>query len=206
MTQKILVATHNQGKVAEYADMLSDLDINWLSLDDLGMFQEVEETGSTFLANAHLKAAGYARMTGLLTLADDSGLVVDALNGAPGVKTARYGGAGLSSKERYDYLLSQLEGVPVQERSARFVCVIALAGADGQILATADGEVEGVIALEPAGEGGFGYDPVFYLPHKACTMAQLPSQVKHSLSHRGRALRAVEPQLKTVLAPSGSAG
>jgi XTP/dITP diphosphohydrolase len=206
MTQKILVATHNFGKVAEYADMLSDLDIDWLSLEDIGMIQKVEETGSTFVENAHLKAAGYARMTGLLTLADDSGLVVDALDGAPGINTARYGGPGLSIKGRYMYLLSQLEGVPPQERSARFVCVIALAGADGQILATADGKVEGFIALEPFGGGGFGYDPVFYLPDKACTMAELPRQVKHSLSHRGQALRAVEPQLKALLAPPRSAG
>lgn len=206
MTQKILVATHNWGKVAEYAEMLSDLDINWLSLEDLGMIQKVEETGSTFLDNVHLKAAGYARMTGLLTLADDSGLVVDALDGAPGIMTARYGGVELSIKERNAYLLSQLEGVPAQERSARYVCFIALADADGQILATADGEVEGFITLEPAGEGGFGYDPVFYLPDRGCTMAELTSQVKHSLSHRGRALRAVEPQLKALLAPPGSAG
>ena len=199
MTQKILVATHNQGKVAEYADMLSDLDISWLSLDDIGLTEEVEETGSTFLANAQMKAAEYAKMTGLLTLADDSGLVVDALDGAPGVKTARYGGAGLSSKERYEYLLAQIEEVPPQKRGARFVCTIALAGADGQILATADGEVEGVIAHEAAGEGGFGYDPVFYLPQKECTMAQLGPEVKHTLSHRGRALRAVEPQLRKIM-------
>lgn len=204
MTQKILVATHNQGKVAEYADMLSDLDISWLSLDDIGMLQEVDETGSTFLANAQLKASEYARMTGLLTLADDSGLVVDALGGAPGVKTARYGGLGLTSKERYQYLLTQLEGIPPQDRRARFVCVIALAGAEGQILASAAGEVEGFIAAEPTGEGGFGYDPVFYLPEKACTMAQLPPQVKHALSHRGRALRAVGPQLKAILSASGA--
>lgn len=203
MTQKILIATHNYGKVAEYADMLSDLDINWLSLDDIGILQQVDETGSTFLANARLKAVEYARMTGLLTLADDSGLVVDALGGAPGVKTARYGGAGLTIRERYEYLLTQLEGIPPSDRGARFVCVIALAGADGQVLTSAAGEVEGFIAQQPAGEGGFGYDPVFYLPQKKCTMAQLPPEVKHSLSHRGRALRAVEPQLKAILGAGG---
>jgi XTP/dITP diphosphohydrolase len=199
MTHKILVATHNQGKVAEYADMLSDSEINWLSLDDIGLHDEVEETGSTFLANAQLKAAGYARMSGLLTLADDSGLVVDALEGGPGVKTARYGGAGLSSKERYEYLLAQLSGIAQQDRRARFVCVIAVAGADGRILATAEGRVEGFIALEAAGEGGFGYDPVFYLPDQKRTMAQLPPGVKHTLSHRGRALKTIEPQVKKIV-------
>jgi XTP/dITP diphosphohydrolase len=201
MTFKILVATHNQGKVAEYAEMLSDSNINWMSLDDIGLVDEVEETGSTFLANAQLKAAGYARMSGFLTLADDSGLVVDALDGAPGVKTARFGGAGLSSKERYEYLLAQLAGVPPQERRARFICVIAVAGADGRILAAAEGRVEGYIALEAAGEGGFGYDPVFYLPEQNRTMAQLPPGVKHTLSHRGRALKTIEPQLKKIVNP-----
>jgi XTP/dITP diphosphohydrolase len=199
MTRKILVATHNQGKVAEYADLLSDSDINWMSLDDIGLLAEVEETGSTFLANAQLKAAEYAKMSGLLTLADDSGLIVDALDGTPGVKTARYGGAGLSSKDRYNYLLAQLAGIESQDRRARFVCVIAVSDAHGRILATAEGRVEGFIALEAAGEGGFGYDPVFYLPEQNRTMAQLPSGIKHTLSHRGRALRTIEPQLKNII-------
>jgi XTP/dITP diphosphohydrolase len=201
ITRTILVATHNQGKVTEYAEMMSGLNMNWMSLDDIGLIQEVEETGATFLANAQLKASEYAKMSGLLTLADDSGLVVDALEGAPGVKTARYGGAGLSSKERYEYLLAQLAGVAPQDRGARFVCVIAVAGADGRVLTTAKGRVEGFIALQAAGEGGFGYDPVFYLPDQDRTMAQLPPGVKHSLSHRGKALKAVEPRLKEILNP-----
>ncbi|MFN2192667.1 MAG: RdgB/HAM1 family non-canonical purine NTP pyrophosphatase [Candidatus Promineifilaceae bacterium] len=201
ITRTILVATHNQGKVTEYAEMMSGLNMNWMSLDDIGLIQEVEETGATFLANAQLKASEYAKMSGLLTLADDSGLVVDALEGAPGVKTARYGGAGLSSKERYEYLLAQLAGVAPQDRGARFVCVIAVAGADGRVLTTAKGRVEGFIALQAAGEGGFGYDPVFYLPDQDRTMAQLPPGVKHTLSHRGKALKAVEPRLKEILNP-----
>ncbi|MFL7839245.1 MAG: RdgB/HAM1 family non-canonical purine NTP pyrophosphatase [Candidatus Promineifilaceae bacterium] len=201
ITRTILVATHNQGKVTEYAEMMSGLNMNWMSLDDIGLIQEVEETGATFLANAQLKASEYAKMSGLLTLADDSGLVVDALEGAPGVKTARYGGAGLSSKERYEYLLAQLAGVAPQDRGARFVCVIAVAGADGRVLTTAEGRVEGFIALQAAGEGGFGYDPVFYLPDQDRTMAQLPPGVKHTLSHRGKALKAVEPRLKEILNP-----
>lgn len=199
MTKTLLVATHNPGKVAEYADMLSDLDIKWQSLDDIGLTQEVDESGLTFLENAKLKAAAYAQATGLLTLADDSGLEVDALDDAPGVLTARFGGPDLSSKERYEFLLAKLAGVPPLERKARFVCVIALAGANGQILATAGGAVAGLIAQHPAGEGGFGYDPVFYLPEKECTMAQLPAETKHALSHRGEALRVIEPQLRTIL-------
>jgi XTP/dITP diphosphohydrolase len=200
MTKTLLVATHNQGKVKEYAEMLSDLDINWQSLDDIGLTQEVEESGATFLENALLKAAGYAREAGCLTLADDSGLVVDALDGAPGVTTARYGGPELSSRERYEYLLSNLRGVPSEERTARFVCIIALSDAGGNILATAEGRIEGTIAEGPAGDGGFGYDPVFYVPQTGRTMAELPPQTKHTLSHRGNALRAIEPQLRAVLA------
>ncbi|MFN2141004.1 MAG: RdgB/HAM1 family non-canonical purine NTP pyrophosphatase [Candidatus Promineifilaceae bacterium] len=200
MTKTLLVATHNQGKVKEYAEMLSDLDINWQSLDDIGLTQEVEESGATFLENALLKAAGYAREAGCLTLADDSGLVVDALDGAPGVTTARYGGPELSSRERYEYLLSNLRGVPSEERTARFVCIIALSDAGGNILATAEGRIEGTIAEGPAGDGGFGYDPVFYVPQTGSTMAELPPQTKHTLSHRGNALRAIEPQLRAVLA------
>jgi XTP/dITP diphosphohydrolase len=200
MTKSLLVATHNFGKVKEYADMLSDLDIDWQSLDDIGLAREVEETGSTFLENAVLKASAYARDAGCLTLADDSGLVVDALDGAPGVNTARYGGSELSSRERYEYLLGNLKGVPIEERTARFVCIIALAGVDGEILATAEGTAEGFIALEPVGEGGFGYDPVFYIPQAGKTMAELPPQMKHALSHRGNALRAIEPQLRAILA------
>ena len=200
MTKTLLVATHNQGKVKEYAEMLSDLDINWQSLDDIGLTQEVEESGATFLENALLKAAGYAREAGCLTLADDSGLVVDALDGAPGVTTARYGGPELSSRERYEYLLSNLRGVPSEERTARFICTIALSDAGGNILATAEGRIEGTIAEGPAGDGGFGYDPVFYVPQTGRTMAELPPQTKHALSHRGNALRAIEPQLRAVLA------
>ena len=200
MTKTLLVATHNQGKVKEYAEMLSDLDINWQSLDDIGLTQEIEESGATFLENALLKAAGYAREAGCLTLADDSGLVVDALDGAPGVTTARYGGPELSSRERYEYLLSNLRGVPSEERTARFICTIALSDAGGNILATAEGRIEGTIAEGPAGDGGFGYDPVFYVPQTGRTMAELPPQTKHALSHRGNALRAIEPQLRAVLA------
>ena len=197
--QRLLVATHNKGKVGEYADILGDGGIDWLTLDDVGITHDVEETGATFRDNAILKAEAYARQSGLLTLADDSGLEVDALGGRPGVLTARFGGPGLSAAERYRLLLAHLDGVPAPQRTARFRCVIALAAPDGTILGTAEGGCEGEIALEPRGEGGFGYDPVFYMADLGQTMAQLPATEKHRRSHRGQATRAIEPLLRKTL-------
>lgn len=197
--RKILVATHNKGKVAEYADMLTNLAVEWLTLDDVGVVEDVAETGDTFRTNAALKAKAYAAKTGLLTLADDSGLVVDALDGAPGVKTARYGGAGLSHAQRYRLLLINMRDVPWEQRTARFCCVIVLAAPDGTILDEADGTCEGMIAFAPAGNGGFGYDPVFYVPEREKTMAQLPVAEKHQISHRGQALAQLAPRLRTLL-------
>ncbi|MCA9953708.1 MAG: non-canonical purine NTP pyrophosphatase, partial [Anaerolineales bacterium] len=124
---KLLVATHNKGKVIEFAEMLQDMEIEWLSLDDLGVTEDVEETGHTFRENSVLKAQAYAAISGLLTLADDSGLEVDALNGAPGVYTARYGGEGLTDVQRYEKLLDDIKDVPEPQRTARFRCVIVLA-------------------------------------------------------------------------------
>lgn len=203
MTRKLLVATRNAGKVAEFAEMLADLDIEWHSLADVGEEGDVEETGDTFYANAVLKARAYAQATGMLTLADDSGLEVDALDGAPGVYTARFGGAGLTHVARYRYLLERLRDVPWDRRTARFRCTIVLADANGRVLGHAEGVCEGMIALAPAGEGGFGYDPVFFLPDRGQTMAQVGSAVKHQISHRGRALRAIEPELRRLLASEG---
>jgi XTP/dITP diphosphohydrolase len=197
---KLLVATHNQGKLANFADMLADLTIEWFSLDEVGVEHDVAETGSTFRENAVLKAQSYAKMTGLLTLADDSGLQVDALNGEPGLYTARYGGPGLTHAGRYQLLLQNMGHVPWPERTARFRAVIALAAPDGALLGTAEGVCEGMVALEPAGEGGFGYDPVFFLPDRGVTMAQVSPAVKHTISHRGQAMRAIEPLLRKVLA------
>jgi XTP/dITP diphosphohydrolase len=197
--KRLVVATRNRGKVAELAEMLGDMAVSWLSLDDAAVTETVPETGETFRENAVLKAREYARMTGLLTLADDSGLEVDALNGRPGVHTARYGGEGLSDAERYQLLLQELGGLPEAERTARFRCVMALVGGDGRLHHTSEGICPGRIAAEPAGEGGFGYDPVFYLPERGRTMAQLPPEVKNAISHRGRALRAMAPALRRVL-------
>ncbi|WP_420643657.1 RdgB/HAM1 family non-canonical purine NTP pyrophosphatase [Candidatus Leptofilum sp.] len=196
---KLLVATHNKGKLQNFADMLTDLEIEWLSLDDVGVTQDVEETGSTFRENGVLKAKAYAAETGLLTLADDSGLEVDALDGAPGVHTARYGGAGLTAVQRYQKLLEAIQHVPDPARTARFRCVIVLAAPDGTILGESEGVCEGTIALAPVGNGGFGYDPIFYLPTHQQTMAQLSPAEKHKISHRGRAVQAIVPRLRTVL-------
>lgn len=198
MAQRLLVATHNQGKVMELAELLADLDVTLVGLDDVGITREVAETGMTFRENAVLKAETYARESGLLTLADDSGLEVDALAGRPGVHTARYGGEALNARQRYEYLLSNLNGVPWEERSARFHCVVALARPEG-VVATADGLLEGHIALAPSGDGGFGYDPVFHIDEQACTMAQLPAHLKNRISHRGRAVTAIKPRLRDEL-------
>lgn len=196
---KLLVATHNQGKVVEFAEMLHDLAIEWLSLDEVGVERDVEETGSTFRENSVLKAQAYAAETGLLTLADDSGLEVDALGGAPGVYTARYGGEGLTAVQRYQKLLYDIKTVPDPQRTARFRCVIVLAAPDGTILGESEGVCEGRIAQTPAGDNGFGYDPVFYLPQFNKTMAQLPAAQKHQISHRGRAVQAIVPRLRELL-------
>lgn len=198
-TRRLLVATHNKGKVAEYADILGDMAIDWLTLDDAGVTEDVDETGATFRDNAILKAQAYARQTGLLTLADDSGLEVDALGGQPGVLTARYGGPGLSAADRYRLLLANLSNVPAERRTARFHCVVAVVAPDGALLGTADGVCEGVIAWEPVGEGGFGYDPVFFLPGREQTMAQLDAAEKHRISHRGRAAAAIAPLLRSLV-------
>jgi XTP/dITP diphosphohydrolase len=189
MTQRILVATHNQGKVRELARLLAALELDWLTLNDLGVTLEVAETGETFLENATLKATQYAAVAGCLTLADDSGLEVDGLDGRPGVHTAYYGGPGLTPAERYHLLLENLRGVPWERRTARFRCVMVVANPAGELLATAAGVCEGLIALEPSGAGGFGYDPIFYLPEHGATMAELPPELKNQISHRGRAIQ-----------------
>lgn len=196
---KLLVATHNQGKLAEYADLLDGTGVELLTLDMAGITHDIDETGSTFAENARLKAQGYARLTGLTTLADDSGLEVDALEGRPGVQTARYGGEGLTSRQRYERLLIEMADVPAEDRSARFRCVIALAAPNGDLYGTADGTLEGEIAEAASGDGGFGYDPVFWLPERGQTLAQLTPAEKHAISHRGQALRSISPLLHTVV-------
>ncbi len=201
MTTRLLVATHNRGKMREYAALLADLPIEVTWLDAEGIDEEVDETGVTFAENAVLKARAYAAMSGLLTWADDSGLEVDALDGRPGVYSARYGGPGLSDDARYRALLAELAGVPDAERTARFHCVVAIAQPGGEVV-TADGVVEGTILHEARGSNGFGYDPVFFVAGYDASMAELPAEVKNRISHRARAAAGAKELLAHLLPPT----
>jgi XTP/dITP diphosphohydrolase len=202
--QKLLVATHNQGKVREYRELLADLDLEVTNLDAVGITHDVEETGSTFAENAILKARTYASLSGLLTWSDDSGLEVDALDGRPGVYSARYGGPGLNERDRYLLLLDELRAHPRQNWTARFRCVVALALPDGQLY-TVDDTLEGLITDQPAGEYGFGYDPIFYLPDHQATLAQLLPATKNEISHRAKAARQAKQLLRQLLGQSNQA-
>ena len=190
----LLIATGNPGKLREYAGLLRDTPFTLVSLKDLGITHEVEETGDTFAANAWLKASEYAALSEMLTLADDSGLEVDALGGDPGVLSARYGGdVCRSDTDRVSLLLRNLEGVPWPSRTARFRCIINIANPpsneNGQpeLLVSAVGSVAGMVQYVPEGDDGFGYDPVFHLPSFGKTVAQLSLEEKNRISHRGNA-------------------
>jgi XTP/dITP diphosphohydrolase len=199
---ELLVASNNPGKVREYEQLLAPLTTDGVRLctpKAQGLELVVHESGTSYLENARIKALAFSRASGLLTLADDSGLEVDALGGEPGVCSARYAGSDASDVDRYRLLLHKLEGVPWERRSARFRCVIVLATPTGETF-TSEGVCPGIIALEPLGENGFGYDPVFYLPERGMSMAQLSEDVKNRISHRGRALQAILPVLERVLA------
>ena len=193
---KFVLATHNPGKLREMADILSHLGVEVVSPADVGITVDVEETGTTFAENAMLKAKAICAAAGLPAIADDSGLCVNALNGAPGVYSARYGGEGLDDVGRYRLLLENLRGQTT--RAAHFACAIACAFPDGQTL-TAEGRCDGAIAFAPLGEGGFGYDPVFLVPEKGKTFGQLTAEEKSEISHRGRALRDFSAKLETYL-------
>ena len=195
---KLLIATRNPGKLREYKELLQDLPFALTYLPEEGIDLEVAETGQSFAENARLKARAYARASGLPTLADDSGLEVDALGGAPGVRTARYAGSGASDEERYRLLLKNMEGVPWERRTARFRCALALATPEGEVHLT-EGVKEGIIACEARGEHGFGYDPVFYLPEYGKTMAELPLEEKNRLSHRAQAVGKMKEILKRFI-------
>lgn len=194
MQTKLLIATHNRGKLREYADLLAGLPLALVSPDELEINLAVVESGATYADNARLKAIAYAQASGLLTLADDSGLEVDALDGAPGVRSARYALGG--DADRVRALLHALTeaDVPKDKRSACFRCVIALAAPDGRCWTT-DGTCAGRIIDEPRGSGGFGYDPVFFIPSHACTMAELMPEEKNRISHRARAAQSIRPIL-----------
>jgi XTP/dITP diphosphohydrolase len=204
MSRRILVATTNRGKMAELSAML-DADVEWLTLADFPGIEEVVEDGCTFAQNAAKKALGYAKVAGCWTIADDSGLAVDALGGEPGIHSARFSGPKLPEESRslIDHrniakVLSLLEGVPAERRTARFVCSLCLAGPEG-VLAQTQGTLEGVIADKEIGTGGFGYDPVFHVPSLRKTVAQLTQDEKNAISHRGNAIRLLKPKLLELL-------
>jgi len=202
VAKKILVATTNPGKLSEISAML-DLDIDWVSLSDFPNINEVKEDGKTFAENARKKALGYAKQTGLLTLADDSGLVIDALGGLPGITSARFSGEkeknrGLLDHKNMQKVLGLLKDTPKEKRTAGFVCCLCLADPH-EILIETEGKLEGLIAENQAGSNGFGYDPIFFVPKLNKTVAQLTAQQKNAVSHRGQALQKLKPQLEKLL-------
>ena len=195
MTLKILIATTNSGKVAEYHRLLNGIPLELTTPILENVTQHPEETGRTFEENALLKARFYSKATGLVALADDSGLEVDALGGGPEVHSARYGGVHATDQDRNNLVLAELKDVPYAQRSARFRCVIALAWPNGRD-ETFDGTCEGYIASEPGGDGGFGYDPIFYYPELGKTFGEVGPDVKDRHSHRARAAGRVLQRLK----------
>lgn len=198
---KLVLASKNPKKLKEMDEILSGMGVEVCLQADVGIDIDVEETGSTFEENSLLKAKAVMEASGLPAIADDSGLCVDALNGAPGVYSARYGGEGLDDAGRYRLLLSSM---PMgQARTAKFVSVITCCFPNGDVL-TAQGECPGTIAFAPMGEGGFGYDPVFFLPKLKKTFAQLSPEEKNAVSHRGTALKLFQEQLQRYLAGEGS--
>ena len=195
----ILIATGNAHKVKEFREMLASDRLRWDDLTAHPDAEPVEETGHTFRANACLKAAGYAKQFDTWALADDSGLEVDALDGGPGVLSARWAethGTGKGDADNNATLLRQIEHVPDEKRTGRFVCVLALADPQGRIVLTVRETVEGRILRNPRGANGFGYDPLFLIPELGVTTAELPSEKKHELSHRGKALRQIKGLLR----------
>lgn len=203
-TPELLVATNNAGKVRELERLLAGLPLRLRLLKDFAPVAEPEETGETFAENAALKALYYSAHAGLLTLSDDSGLVVDALNGAPGVRSARYMGPDATYAERMARLLEEVGATGDRERSARFVCVIAIAEPSTGELLTFEGRVEGRISREPRGAGGFGYDPVFIPEGHTQTFGELPDEIKQSISHRALAAAAAARYLRERFETRGS--
>jgi len=210
---KLLVATKNVGKLREYQELLQELPVQLVSLADEQIEMDVEESGQTFAQNAMLKAQAYAAQSGLATLADDSGLEVDALNGEPGVFSARYGGpqsvesasCRLADVSRYSLLLDKMQNVPWEQRGARFRCVIALALPGCSVpLVAGNGRCEGFIARVPCGEHGFGYDPIFFVPQFGQSMAELPSEIKNRISHRARAVETARNVLAQQFFPDST--
>jgi XTP/dITP diphosphohydrolase len=197
---KLVFATRNRGKLRELHELLSREGVELLSLDDLPSVPEIEEKGATFAENAIAKARAVMEAVGLPALADDSGLEVDALDGAPGVHSARYAGPGASDADRVELLLANLEGVPQEQRTARFRCAVAFVDPlDPERVRLHEGACEGRILEQPRGEGGFGYDPVFYVEELGQTFAEAEPADKNRLSHRGRAMRKLADELRAYL-------
>ncbi len=198
MEQRIVFATGNEGKMREIRMILADLGLPVVSMKEAGVNLDIEENGTTFQENARIKARAVWEQTGGIVLADDSGLEVDYIGGEPGVYSARYMGENTSYEIKNREIIRRLEGAEGEARSARFLCVIAAVLPDGQELAAA-GAMEGRIAREPAGEGGFGYDPILYIPEFGRTSAQLSLEEKNRISHRGKALRQMKEELAARL-------
>jgi len=195
---KLLLATSNPGKIKEYRFLLEGLGYQITTLTEEGIAKVVTESGSNYEQNARLKAISYAKLSQLIALADDSGLEVDALNGEPGVKSARFAGEAAIDAEKVSLLLARLNDVPWEQRTARFKCVIAIASPEGRT-ELCYGECHGMIAFEAKGKNGFGYDPIFLLPETGKTMAELPLEIKNQISHRVRASQQARQVLQRHL-------
>ena len=196
--RKIVFATGNQGKLREVKKILADLNVDIVSMKEEGIQIDVDENGATFAENAQIKATAIGAHTDAIVLADDSGLVIDALNGEPGIYSARYLGKDTSYRIKNQNLIDRLEGVPDEKRTARFVCAIAAALPDGTVLHT-EGTIEGIIGYEERGENGFGYDPIFYVPKLGKTTAELSDDEKNAISHRGSALEKMKVLLREYI-------
>ena len=194
MKHRIVFATGNAGKMREIREILGDLGCEILSMKEAGATPEIEENGKSFAENAEIKARAVWNCTGGIVLADDSGLVVDYIGGEPGILSARYLGEDTSYEIKNQAILDRLAGVPKEKRTARFVCAIAAAMPDGEVLVTRE-TIEGYIGEKPAGNGGFGYDPIFYVDEYGCSTAELTEEQKNEVSHRGKALRAMKEKL-----------
>ena len=195
---KIVFATGNQGKLREVKKILADLNVDIVSMKEEGIQIDVDENGTTFAENAQIKATAIGAHTDAIVLADDSGLVIDALNGEPGIYSARYLGEDTSYRIKNQNLIDRLEGVPDEKRTARFECAIAAALPDGTVLHT-EGTIEGIIGYEERGENGFGYDPIFYVPKLGKTTAELTDDEKNAISHRGSALEKMKVLLREYI-------
>lgn len=198
MEKRIIFATGNAGKMKEIRMILANLGIPVVSMKEAGITADIEENGTSFEENAIIKAKTIMEMTGEIVMADDSGLEIDYLDGAPGIYSARFMGEDTSYDIKNRALIAKLDGVPDEKRTARFVCSIACALPDGRVL-TSYGTMEGIIGYEIKGANGFGYDPIFYLPEYGCTSAEITPEQKNELSHRGKALRSMKELLKEVL-------